>query len=92
MDDRIMEKCWKCRGFKIIPTMGGMTIKCTECQGVGYIDKTPESKVEVKTLELRKDKAFKDLKKKTKLYQQSPIRPMEEGESEEEVSLNEGRE
>ena len=38
MDDKELVRCPACRGTKKIMGMGMMEQKCTECNGIGYID------------------------------------------------------
>jgi rRNA maturation protein Nop10 len=76
-----MEKCWKCKGYKIIPSMGGMTIKCTECGGVGYIDKPPTLSVKKEFSEQDAIKSAQHLKRKVQSNKFKYI-PLDEGESE----------
>lgn len=34
-------KCTLCRGNKVISPLGGVSRKCTDCNGIGYIDIEP---------------------------------------------------
>lgn len=36
----MIRKCWKCRGYGTLASMGGMDTICTICKGIKYLDDT----------------------------------------------------